>query len=117
MISGYIKGLVDCLPIIIDPVMESGAYANLAEPYGLTVENCGRAFAVRYPHSDGYTRFQRGGDSGSISLLADSGVWVGLTFASTALGGGIMIPIDVILHDIEAVTGQKILEPSFRVSE
>ncbi|KAF9736513.1 hypothetical protein PMIN02_012276 [Paraphaeosphaeria minitans] len=54
----------------------------------------------------------KSGDSGSIVLHTPSGDWLGLLFGSTGTGAALFAPIDVILRDIEIVTGCKVLEPT-----
>lgn len=56
------------------------------------------------------------GDSGSIVLANEDSQanvpWLGLAFASSRDGTrGYMTPIDVVLHDIEQVTGYRVIMP------
>lgn len=58
------------------------------------------------------TKFASAGDSGSL-ILNDDRTIIGLLFAANpASGTGYFIPFDVIVTDIEAVTGAKVVNLS-----
>lgn len=46
-------------------------------------------------------------------MLDTKGTWVGILLGATVDGHGLMIPIDLVIRDIEHVTGQKVIEPTF----
>ncbi|KAL0265427.1 hypothetical protein SLS55_001394 [Diplodia seriata] len=60
----------------------------------------------------GQTTFSEGGDSGSWVFDTETGAWIGVL-----LGGPLyeeyayITPVDIILRDVEEVTGKKVVEP------
>jgi hypothetical protein len=59
----------------------------------------------------GKSAFVDSGDSGSVVVHDGTGIWLGLLFGENASGSGLMLPMDLILKDIQNVTGLDITEP------
>jgi hypothetical protein len=55
-------------------------------------------------------------DSGSIVLHAPSGKWLGPLFGQTYISAALFTPIDMVLCDIEELTGLDVVEPVFKPS-
>ncbi|OAG03220.1 uncharacterized protein CC84DRAFT_963526 [Paraphaeosphaeria sporulosa] len=108
--TGFTYGQVNPIPTIIDPIIANMKFASMANAYRLTVDDCGHAFSfVGHTHGP----VVKSGDSGSLVLHAPSGDWLGLLFGSTNTGAGLFTPIDLVLRDIQTVTGYDVLEPAF----
>ncbi|KAE8828209.1 hypothetical protein PTNB85_07395 [Pyrenophora teres f. teres] len=92
----------------------SKEFKHLAEQYGYTNGRYGHVWSVMKRHHM-HDPFLTRGDSGSICVHDPSGAWLGLLFAETSTGSGLMLPIDVVFQDIERVTGEKVTEPKYVV--
>ncbi|KAF2439730.1 hypothetical protein P171DRAFT_395639 [Karstenula rhodostoma CBS 690.94] len=108
--TGFTYGQINAIPTIIDPVVGGKQYKSTAEAYVFTVEDCGHAMSFV-----GHTSAPvvKSGDSGSAVLHAPSGDWIGLLFGSTSTGAALFTPIDLVLRDIETVSGLNVVEPAF----
>lgn len=108
--TGVTYGMVNPVPVIIDPGIEDKQYRSIADTYHLTVNDCGHAMGFV-----GYKNAQvvDSGDSGSVVQHVPSGDWLGLLFGSTIAGAALFTPIDLVLRNIESVTGLKVVEPAF----
>ncbi|KAF2243559.1 hypothetical protein BU26DRAFT_510057 [Trematosphaeria pertusa] len=88
---------------------------HIAQTYGLSKKKPGYGWAI-VPRIGLYTsEVSLGGDSGSVVLMDEKdnvARWVGLLFGSNAAGLAYMAPIDVVMEDIEAVTGWTVVEPT-----
>ncbi|KAK7192293.1 hypothetical protein PSPO01_01865 [Paraphaeosphaeria sporulosa] len=108
--TGFTYGQVNPIPTIIDPIIGDKRFAPIANGYGFTVDDCGHAFSF-VGHTPGPV--VESGDAGSLVLHAPSGDWLGLLFGSTNTGAALFTPIDLVLRDIQTVTGYEVLEPTF----
>lgn len=53
------------------------------------------------------------GDAGCVIQHEKTGRWLGLGIGCTVEGQGLMTPIDLVLKDIQKVTGQEVVEPIY----
>ncbi|CAA9965157.1 hypothetical protein PTMSG1_08516 [Pyrenophora teres f. maculata] len=109
--TGWTFGVIDRTLVGINP--EEG-FKKIAEKYGYTEDKHGYAWGLKKRRPDHPPVFT-GGDSGSICVHDPSGTWLGLLFGETAIGTGLLLPIDVVFKDIERVTGQKVTDPTWCV--
>ncbi|KAH7562998.1 hypothetical protein J3E72DRAFT_186700 [Bipolaris maydis] len=88
--------------------------ASLSHRFG---ENNNVILAFGVVHEQRYKDFMQGGDSGSCVLLNEvnsNATIVGLLFASNECSQvSYMMPIDLVIRDIEYVTRQKVTQPKF----
>jgi hypothetical protein len=107
--TGLTHGTVNAIPTIITPDMDGGQHKFMSDTYGLTVEECGHSMSFTSPEGAAVGT----GDSGSIVLHTPSGHWLGLLFGEISTRAALFTPIDLVLRDIEEVTGHKVVEPAF----
>ncbi|KAK8165243.1 hypothetical protein IWX90DRAFT_158672 [Phyllosticta citrichinensis] len=55
--------------------------------------------------------FAAGGDSGSVVKDFYTGAWVGLLFCAHRTGWALMTPMAAVMHSIESVTGEEVVDP------
>ncbi|PVI07226.1 hypothetical protein DM02DRAFT_666961 [Periconia macrospinosa] len=109
--SGFTCGEIFPQRVLINPDLPK--WAGFA-PYGFNTSNQGTAVEVQFKGGEkNSTCFIASGDLGSVVLHKKTGKWLGLIFGSTAEGEGLMTPIDLVIRDIEFVTGKKVVEPIF----
>lgn len=84
---------------------------KMAAKFDFTDDRPGAAFTVVSGTRN--IPFVDSGDSGSILLHDTSGTWLGLLFGTLSEKTALMMPIDLVLRDIERVTGAKVVEPSW----
>jgi hypothetical protein len=107
--TGLTYGIVNAIPTIINPNIDEGEDKFMSDTYSLTVKDCGFCMSFYSPKGAAVEK----GDSGSIVLHVPSGHWLGLLFGETSTKGALFTPIDLVLRDIEEVTGHKVVEPAF----
>lgn len=103
--TGSTQGIINPVPEVINPDSQIGKAG------GLTDKNIRHAFTI-HPVDKGEL-FSKDGDSGSIVMEMETGRWLGLLFGQNEMHDSLMIPIDVVLRDIEMVTGLTVVEPRF----
>lgn len=99
---------------VIKPV--PGVQNTIATTHGCTPQKHSFCYSVTSSNPVGAV-FLAAGDSGSIVVHDPSGAWLGLLFGASDPESGMMLPIDLVLADIEHVTGLKVVEPKFTVVE
>ncbi|KAL5113230.1 hypothetical protein ACEQ8H_008897 [Pleosporales sp. CAS-2024a] len=97
----------------INPETDS-VWEELGRVYKLNRLTVGACYSIVKPRD--YV-FVSPGDSGSIIMHADTGAWLGLLFGQSATGNGLMLPMDLIIDDIEHVTGLTVTEPQLETFE
>ncbi|KAF9731006.1 hypothetical protein PMIN01_10964 [Paraphaeosphaeria minitans] len=112
--SGWTFGKVNATIAKINPREDE----EISKKYKYTNETFGEVWAVGSRSPDQHFLFLRKGDSGSICIFdpvdpcdTQVGAWLGLLFGYTALGQGIMSPMDLVIQDIEDVTKFKVTLP------
>ncbi|KAK7518849.1 hypothetical protein IWZ03DRAFT_158201 [Phyllosticta citriasiana] len=76
-----------------------------------TVVECLQVFS----HYEGETTaepFAAGGDSGSVVRDFYTGAWIGLLFGAHPSGWALATPMEAVIHSIEEVTGEKVVNPA-----
>ncbi|USP79246.1 hypothetical protein yc1106_06520 [Curvularia clavata] len=113
--TGWTSGTISQIGSIVKlrPDNTNAVPADLRDQFGdATIV---RAFSIL--HDDKREDFMKGGDSGSCVLLneaSDKPNFVGLLFASNpCTRASYMIPMDLVIRDIEHVTGQTVTQPTF----
>ena len=103
--TGWTDGRVNAIQTNINILRKTnGGESN---PYGKQIT----VWVVRAPSEAG--KFCSHGDSGSLVLDSSTGSIVGLLFGSEiASGDGYVLPFDLIVEDIESVTGGKVVIPA-----
>jgi hypothetical protein len=105
--TGYTFGTINCALTKINPEIDS-SWENFGKVYHLDNSTVGVCYSIiRRGKSD----FVDSGDSGSVVVHDDTGTWLGLLFGENASGSGLMLPMDLILKDIQNVTGLAVTEP------
>jgi hypothetical protein len=107
--TGLTYGIVNAIPTIINPNIDKGEYEPMSDTYSLTVKDCSSCMSFYSPAG----KVVEKGDSGSIVLHVPSGHWLGLLFGETSTKAALFTPIELVLRDIEEVTGHKVVEPAF----
>jgi len=108
--TAFTYGEINAIPVIIDPKSDGGVYTAFSESYGLTVKDCGCSMSFVAYEGSAVER----GDCGSILMHTPSGDWLGLIFGESMANTALFTPIDLVLQDIEKVTGREVIEPVFR---
>lgn len=115
-ITGSYEGYINPIPVIINPKFGKRGLESLTikddRDEFLTEDNCAHALAV-YGDHDTLHNVAMPRDCGSLALREDTGEWLGLFFGRTSMGSALMTPIEAVIRDIEKVTGQRVVEPSF----
>lgn len=89
-------------------------FMEMAKVYGIPEGSNGSCFAV--VERPGFPGAVVGpGDSGSIVLHDKSRSWLGLLFGQTGAGSALMVPMSLVLQDIEHITGSSVTEPRMTI--
>jgi hypothetical protein len=91
----------------INPKIDS-SWENFGKVYHLDNSTVGVCYSII---SREKSDFVDSGDSGSVVVHDDTGTWLGLLFGQSSSGSGLMLPMDLILKDIQNVTGLTVTEP------
>ncbi|KKY17668.1 hypothetical protein UCDDS831_g06259 [Diplodia seriata] len=96
------------------------AYASTAELFDWQLKDvpgCVVSALMVHNHAEvktemGQMTFSEGGDSGSWVFDTETGAWIGVLFGGPLYEEYAYItPVDIILRDVEDVTGKKVVEP------
>lgn len=105
--TGYSFGFVNCALTKINPEIDS-SWENFGKVYHLDNSTVDVCYSII---SRGKSDFIDSGDSGSVVVHDDTGTWLGLLIGQSASGSGLMLPMDLILKDIQNVTGLAVTVP------
>lgn len=108
--TDWTAGRISSLPVRINPKEHRG----IAQPFGFTEDEPESAWGLHpVPRKDKAQEEAvcEPGDSGSVFVQDENGTWVGLLFAELGSGSALMTPIDLVIRDIEWVTGARVVEP------
>ncbi|KAH9865473.1 hypothetical protein J1614_009057 [Plenodomus biglobosus] len=110
--TGWTFGQI-CVPDVKINTKERD-FREMAKAYGIPEGGNGSCFAV--VERPGFPRaVVEPGDSGSIVLHDKSRSWLGLLFGQTGAGSALMVPMSLVLRDIEHVTGSSVTEPRMTI--
>jgi hypothetical protein len=105
--TGYTFGTINCALTKINLECDS-SWKDIGEVYHLGNSKVGVCYSIA---KRGKNEFVDSGDSGSVVVHDGTGTWLGLLFGESATGSGLMLPMDLIVKDIENVTGLVVVEP------
>jgi hypothetical protein len=105
--TGYTFGTINCALTKINPECDS-IWEKLGKLYHLSNSKVGVCYSIA---KRGKNEFVGSGDSGSVVVHDGTGTWLGLLFGESATGSGLMLPMHLIVKDIENVTGLVVIEP------
>lgn len=105
--SLWTQGKINPIPICICPENDP----EISKVYRFTDKKYGTCWGIVNKNVGRENVFK--GDSGSIAIHDGSGAWLGLIFGVSQGGEGLMIPMDLIMKDIERVTGAEVIEPKY----
>jgi hypothetical protein len=105
--TGYTFGTINCALTKINLECDS-SWKDLREVHRLSNSKVGVCYSIA---KRGKNDFVDSGDSGSVVVHDGTGTWLGLLFGESATGSGLMLPMDLIIKDIENVTGLVVIEP------
>jgi hypothetical protein len=105
--TGYTFGTINCALTKINPDVDL-VWEKLGKVYHLGNSKVGVCYSIA---KRGKNDFVDSGDSGSVVVHDGTGTWLGLLFGESATGSGLMLPMDLIVKDIENVTGLVVIEP------
>jgi hypothetical protein len=105
--TGWTFGTISSVLTKINPEHDI-TFKEMAKVYGLSGSSFGTCYSVV---KRGRRSFVDSGDFGSIIVHDPTGTWLGLLFGESAASSGLMIPITMVINDIENVTGSTVVEP------
>ncbi|KAK8184270.1 hypothetical protein BC567DRAFT_217982 [Phyllosticta citribraziliensis] len=113
--TGWTCGLLGAAPCFYRSLAKDDQVGDWHDRYGTVVE-CLQVFDRYAEETPEDSRqiplpFAFGGDSGSVVKDFYTGAWVGLLFGSHCMGWALMTPIAAVMHSIESVTGEEVVDP------
>lgn len=108
--AGWTFGLIG----VIDPVIRRlgpDTDLQISGAYGFTEEIPGHAWGISSAIYG--PPFVQPGDAGSVLVHDGTGAWLGLIFGVFPTGGGLVLPIDLVLRNIEEIASGKVVAPFF----
>lgn len=108
--TGWTEGKVNSIPAELNITQRSMYEKEISHCFGQSVSAwVGHSFFSEDP------KFCKAGDAGGFVLDSRNGDVVGVLFASDQeTGDGYFVPFDVVVRDIEMVTGGKVVNPTVR---